>query len=229
MNKTVMILKHLQLFFNEFFTTIADKLVRKLPLGKKHYDCSFALLKNFYNNSKREDFYLRHVSEEFVFKELSQLNSYKSTGLDEIPARFLKEGASFLKIPVTFLLNMSISENCVPDALKIARIKPLYKKNSNLDVGNYRPVSILSVVSKILEKAIYIQLEAYLVKNNIIFDYQSGFRSSFSTDTCLIHLLGHIKMKIANGLYTGMIPLDLQKAFDTVDHNICNKLKLMDI
>ena len=229
MTKTVMILKHLQLFFNEFFTTIADKLVRKLPLGKKHYDCSFAVLKNFYNNSKREDFYLRHVSEEFVFKELSQLNSYKSTGLDEIPARFLKEGASFLKIPVTFLLNMSISENCVPDALKIARIKPLYKKNSNLDVGNYRPVSILSVVSKILEKAIYIQLEAYLVKNNIIFDYQSGFRSSFSTDTCLIHLLDHIKMKIANGLYTGMIPLDLQKAFDTVDHNICNKLKLMDI
>ena len=63
---------------------------------------------------------------------------------------------------------MSISENCVPDALKIARVKPLYKKNSNLDVGNYRPVSILSVVCKILEKAIYIQLEAYLVKNNII-------------------------------------------------------------
>ena len=82
---------------------------------------------------------------------------------------------------------MSISDNCVPDAMEIARVKPLYKKNSNLDVGNYRPVSILSVVSKILEKAIYIQLEAYLVKNNI-YDYQSGFRSSVSTDTCLIHL-----------------------------------------
>ena len=97
--------------------------------------------------------------------------------------------------PVTFLINMSISDNCVPDAMKIAQVKPLYKKNNNLDVGNYRPVSILSVVSKILEKAIYIQLEAYLVKNNIIYDYQSGFRSSFSTDTCLIHLLDHIKMK----------------------------------
>ena len=111
---------------------------------------------------------------------------------------------------------MSISENCVPDALKIA---------SNLDVGNYRPVSILSVVSKILEKAIYIQLEACLVKNNIIYDYQSGFRSSSSTNTCLIHLLDHIKIKNANGLFTGMILLDLQKAFDTVDHNIlCSKL-----
>ena len=122
------------------------------------------------------------MSEEFVFKELSHLNSFKSTSLDEIPARFLKEGASFLKIPVTFLIKMSISDNRVPDAMKIARVKPLYKKNSNLDVGNYRPVSILSVVSKILEKAIYIQLEAYLVKNNIFCDYQSGFRSSFFKD-----------------------------------------------
>ena len=77
--------------------------------------------------------------------------------------------------------------------MKTARVKPLYKKNSNLDVGNYRPVCILSVVSKIFEKAIYIQLETtYLVENNIIYDYQSGFRSSFSTNTCLIHILDHI-------------------------------------
>ena len=90
-------------------------------------------------------------------------------------------------------------------------------------------MSILSVFSKILEKtAVYIQLESYLVENNIIYEYQSGFRSSFSTDTCLIHLLDHIKMENAKGLYTGMILLVLQKAFDTVDHKIlCIKLKLM--
>ena len=147
--------------------------------------------------------------------------------MDEIPARFLKEGAPFLKFPVTFLINMSISDNCVPDDMKKARVKPLYKENGNLDVGNYRPVSILSVVSKILEKAIYIQLEAYLVKNNIICEYQSGFRSSFSTDTWLIHLSDHIKNKNAKSLYTGMVHLYLQKAIDTADHNIlCNRLKL---
>ena len=81
-----------------------------------------------------------------------------------------------------------------------------------------------------LEKAIYIQLEAYFVKNNIIYDYQSGFRSSFSTDTCLIRLLDNIQMKNAKGLHTGMILLDLQKAFDTVGHHIlCSKLKLMGV
>ena len=109
--------------------------------------------------------------------------------------------------------------------MKLARVKPLYKKNSNLEVGNYRPVSILSIVSKILERAVYVQLENFLVDNNILYDYQSGFRRSYSTDTCLIHLLDHIKINNSLGLYTGMILLDLQKAFDTVDHVIlCNKL-----
>ena len=76
-------------------------------------------------------------------------------GLDEIPARFVKDSASFLKLPVTFLINMSISENCVPDDMKEARVKPLFKKGSNLDVGNYRPFSILSIISKILEQSIH--------------------------------------------------------------------------
>ena len=72
--------------------------------------------------------------------------------------------STFLKKnPVTFLVNMSISDKCVPDDMKIARIKPLHTKNSNQDVGNYRPVSILSVISKILQEAIYIQLEVDLV------------------------------------------------------------------
>ena len=102
-----------------------------------------------------------------MLKELRQLNPCKSTSLDEIPARFLKEGADFLKIPITFLVNMSISENCVPDAVKNCKsqtIKPLYKKNSNLDVGNYKPVSILSVVSKIFEKAVYVSLKLIWLK-----------------------------------------------------------------
>ena len=125
---------------------------------------------------------------------------------------------------------MSISENTVPNGMKVARVKTLFKKNSNLEVGNYRPVSILSIVSKILERAVYIQLENYLTKNNILYEYQSGFRKSFSTDTCLIHLLNHIKINNSQGLYTGMILLDLQKAFDTVDHEVlCNKLKTMGV
>ena len=98
-----------------------------------------------------------------------------------------------LKIPITYIVNLSISTATVPDDMKVARVKPLHKKNSTLEAGSYRPVSILSVVSKILEKAIHSQLVKFLEQNNILFDFQSGFRSRFSTETCLIHIFDYIK------------------------------------
>ena len=81
-----------------------------------------------------------------------------------------------------------------------------------------------------LEKSVYIQLENYLVANNLLYQFQSGFRSAFSTDTCLIRLFDHIKKNTSKGLFTGMVMIDLQKAFDTVDHQIlCDKLAIMGV
>ena len=70
---------------------------------------------------------------------------------------------------------MSIDTNSVPDEMKFAKVKPLFKKGSRLDAGNYRPVSILPIVSKILERAVYNQLVGYLDKNNLLYENQSGF------------------------------------------------------
>ena len=104
--------------------------------------------------------------------------------------------------------------------MKTARVIPLYKKNSKLELGNYRPVSILSTLSKILERAVYIQLEIYLKENDLFYKFQSGFRTSFSTDTCLTYSTDYIRHGIDNGLYTGIVMIDLQKAFDTVNHSL---------
>lgn len=125
---------------------------------------------------------------------------------------------------------MSIMTNTVPNELKEALVTPIYKKGDKPNVSNYRPASILCIASKILERAIYIQVEQYLKENNILYKFQSGFRGVYSTETCLIHLTDHIRIQMAKGNYTGMVLLDLQKAFDTVDHTIlCNKLEAMGI
>ena len=115
---------------------------------------------------------------------------------------------------------MSLEIGIVPNGLKSAIVKPLYKKSSRLDVGNYRPVSILPTISKILERAVYVQMEKHLKDNNILYEFQSGFRTSYSTDTCLINLQDGIRKEISQGKYVGMVLIDLQKAFDTVDHDI---------
>ena len=232
MDKTVMITSKYLIALIIFFTTIAAKLVEKLPSAKGLYSATSNIVKYFYDQRRKSDtsFNLKHVTEDFVYKELCSLNISKSMGLDGIPAKFLKDAAPILKIPITFLINLSISEGTVPDDLKMAKVKPLYKKNDRLKPENYRPVSILSIVSKILEKAVYKQLEKFLISNNLLFEFQSGFRSSFSTDSCLIHLIDHIKTQTAKGLFTGMVLLDLQKAFDTVDHTIlCEKLKVIGV
>ena len=117
-------------------------------------------------------------------------------------------------------------EKCCSKRFKNALVVPLFRKIKRSEVGNYGPVS----VSKILERAVHTRLNDYLVKKKLLFDFQSGFRKNFSTDSCLIYSTDYIKTQTSKGLYTGMLMLDLQKAFDTVDHGIlCKKLKAMGI
>ena len=132
----------------------------------------------------------------------------------------MKDGAAAIIDQVLHIVNLSISSEIVPTEFKKARVKPLFKKGSRLDAGNYRPVSILPVLSKILERAVNDQLNGYLVQKNLLYDFQSGFRKGFSTDTCLMNLNDFILSERSKGNFTGMVMIDLQKAFDCVDHGL---------
>ena len=136
-----------------------------------------------------------------ILKLLKQLNPAKSAGIDNLTDKFLKEGAPVLASPITDLVNLSISLSLFPDDCKIAKLKPLYKKEAKTKPKNYRPISLLLLLSKIIERIIH--------KNNILYKYQSGFRKQHSTDTCLSYLTDKVKIGFEEGLLTGMVLIDL--------------------
>ena len=102
-------------------------------------------------------------------------------------------------------------------------MKPLFKRGLKTDPKNYRPISLLPLISKIIEKIIHDQTQNFLDKNNVIYRYQSGFRKIYSTDSCLSYLNNKITTGFESGLFTSMILIDLQKAFDTINHDILIK------
>ena len=124
------------------------------------------------------------------------------------------------------LINLSSSIGLFPKILKQAKIIPIFKKGDQQDCSNYRPISLLSNISKIIEKLVHRQLYGFLEFNNYLYTNQFGFRNLHSTNHALITITEKIRKAIDNGEITCSVFLDLQKAFDTVDHEILlSKLK----
>ena len=122
--------------------------------------------------------------------------------------------------PLADLFNLSFSSGKFPSVLKIAKVVPVYKKDSKLDYQNYRPISLLSNVEKVLEKLMYKRLYKFLYGNNILYDLRFGFRQNFSATHALINLTENLRQALDEGQIGCGIFLFLQKAFDTVEHEI---------
>ena len=132
--------------------------------------------------------------------------------------------------PISQICNLSIKQSIFPSECKTANVKILFKKGSKVEPKNYRPISLLPIISKIIEKVIHDQTQNFLNERNIIFRYQSGLRKKFSTNSCLSYLCDKVLTGKDKGLFTGMvlIDLDLQKAFDTLDHEfLFNKIQFL--
>ena len=120
---------------------------------------------------------------------------------------------------------MSINTGVVPSAWKMARIIPIHKSGPTSDFDNYRPISVLPSVSKIIEKTVHKQIITFLEENNLIYSHQFGFRNKMCTEDAVILLLDSIRQKVDKGNMFGACFVDLSKAFDTISHsNLLTKL-----
>ena len=139
---------------------------------------------------------------------------------DGISVRFLKAEPNSIGRLVTRLVNSSLTSGIFPDLWKLAVVTQIQKtKHSNV-MTNYRPISVLPVLSKVLERVVYGQLMGYLSNNSLLSDCQSGFHPNYSTQDVLLHVTDSWRRAIGDGKFTAVAFLDISKAFDSVNHDI---------
>ena len=208
--------------FNDYFVNIASKL-KESPI-----QTDFAKLNNYVSAKVPSDteFKIPMTTHTFVKKFLSSLNVNKSTGLDNIGPKILKLSADVITPSILYIVNKSISISQFPDLWKEAKVKPLFKSGCKDDINNYRPISILPTVSKLIEKWVEMQFSQYLNEFNLLHKSQSGFRPRHLTESALILMVDSWLKAINEGKIVGCVLVDFRKAFDLVDHEILlRKLK----
>ena len=198
---------------NNFFVNVGPLTESSIPTSENISPLKFVKQRN------QLDFLLAHVSDEEVLDIINVLEN-KSTGPASIPVKLLKLIPDLIIIPLCKLINLSFVSGTFPDPLKIVKVRPIHKNGSTQDMNNYRPISLLSIFDKIMEKIMHNRLYHFLEVNNILYSKQFGFRKNNSTVNALIKITEKIKESIDKGKYGCGIFIDLRKAFDTVNHEI---------
>ncbi len=206
--------------FNQYFTSVGQELSKEFDNVNVKCPCDDVRNKFQCNN---DSFKFHNVSASFVYEQLCSMDNNKSTGLDLFNVKLLKLAAPYVSQSLAHICNLSLNTSKFPDDWKKAKVTPIFKSGDKSNVSNYRPISVLPIISKIIERNVHNQLYAYLCSKNILSDSQSGFRSKHSTTTTLLDVQDYILNNMDKGLATGVIFLDLKKAFDTVNHEILIK------
>ena len=204
--------------FNNFFTSLYKDLDRSE--GKSAHDCT--KLRDFVDSKVPHgtEFHIPQVSASFIQQQLQNLKTNKATGIDDISAKYLKLSASVISQPLATILNLSITNGIFPDDLKKAKVTPIFKKGEKHDVNNYRPISVLPIITGIFERYISTCLIGFLDEHKLIYDNQSGFRRHHSCQTALTKMVDNWFTAMNNDEVVGAVLLDLSKAFDLVNHQI---------
>ena len=208
--------------FNNFFTSIHTKFNTENNSNNhtQHPDLNTI---NDHVKEKLEntpEFSIPLVTEAFIFKQLQNLKTDKATGTDGLSAKYLKLSAQIISKPLAAILNLSIQTGSYPDALKKAKVTPVFKKGNKADINNYRPISVLPIINSIFERHICNYLIDYMESNSLLYNRQSGFRRHHSCQTALTKIVDTWLNALNNKETVGAVFLDLTKAFDLVNHKL---------
>ena len=199
-------------FINKFFVSIGPKLAESFDKEWIYHGPTF-----------NQVFEFKQIDDVTTEKQIKNINTKKSSAINDLSSQILKDAFSVLVPKLTFLFNLSISNNDVPQAWKLAKVIPLPKDGDPEDVNNLRPISLLPLPGKLLEKVIHTQLMEYLTANSIIDKNQGGFRKGFSTMSTIAKVTDNIYAAMNNSKLTLAVFIDFKKAFDTLNHAILLK------
>jgi len=161
---------------------------------------------------------LQTVTESDVFDLINDMSIRKATGSDKIPSKIWKDNAGIFTPPLTVLINNVIENGVYPDILKIASIKPIHKGGSKTSVDNYRGISLLPTINKIIERILYEQIEGFILKYKQYDDFQYGYRRHYGTQDALCKLLSTISKGLDKNKAVVAVFFDVSKAFDSINH-----------
>ena len=198
--------------FNNFFVNIGSTLSSKIP-NVTTDPISYINCENI------NSFHLREVSKQEVSNIIKSLKN-SGAGYDGIKASLLKETFNLYAQPLVHICKLSITQGYFPEELKIAKVVPIFKSGDPKIFNNYRPISVLPVMSKILEKLMFNRVIDFFNAKNLMYSLQFGFRKFHNTSAALLYLVDKIISTISSNSYVLGIFVDLSKAFDTVNHAI---------
>ena len=200
--------------FNEFFTSIATITVSSLNSSDKDPTDLVA------QNLDKFKFSDKLLTKKEILEATDLLANKKTPDHTGVSPHFIKQTVTSLINPLFHIFNLSFSTGVVPAQLKIAKVIPIFKAGDKSSMDNYRPISLLSSFSKILEKLVALRLMNFLNNNDILSKWQFGFRLGHSTSHPMVHFLNKITDALNNKKHTIAIFCDLKKAFDTCNHKI---------
>ena len=203
--------------FNDFFVNVGPNLARKIDVPD-NID-----VRDYLKDRQVNSLFLKPTTEEEILDIIKKSEDKNSTDSDDLSMLTLKKVFISICTPFTHICNMSLLNGVFPNNMKTAKVVPLFKSGEKDIFTNYRPVSLLSQFSKILEKLVDIRLDSFFDKHKTLVEQQYGFRKARSTSLAIIQLIEDITNANEKKKFTAGVFIDLKKAFDTIDHSLLLK------